>query len=175
MSDPQVLVAGQPKQAARPRVEMGPGDGWKWIGWFGLILAVVGLGDFLLVWYPTAFGNPEWEFGTVVASFSGLPLVTMGFAGLLGSAVARGVRWQSLVVGWVLVVFGAALLLAYLTFLLDIPLALRAAGENPTVRLGLGKAIAKTSLIALVFAGSYVGFGVATLRYAAGKGERAST
>jgi hypothetical protein len=154
---------------------MGPGDGWKWLGWFGLILAVVGLGDFALAWYPLAFGNPEWEFGTVVSSFAGLPLVTMGFAGLLGSAVARGVRWQSLVVGWVLTVLGTALLLGYVIFLLDVPVALRAAGDNPVVRLGLRKAIIKTSLIAVAFAGSYVGFGVATLRHVAGQKERVAT
>ncbi|HWP38555.1 MAG TPA: hypothetical protein VNL18_13475 [Gemmatimonadales bacterium] len=145
------------------------------MGWFGLILTVVGLGDFALAWYPMAFGSPEWEFGTVVSSFAGLPLVTMGFAGLLGSAVARGVRWQSLVVAWMLVTFGAALLATYLVFLLDIPVAFRAAGENATVRLGLTKAIVKTSLIAVVFAGSYVGFGVATLRHIAGKKQGVAT
>ena len=175
MTEPQVLVAGEPKRAARPRVEMGPGDGWKWIGWFGLMLWIVGMGDFLLAWYPTAFGNPEWEFGTVVASYSGLPLVTMGFAGLLGSAVARGIRWQSLVVSWVLVVFGGALVLGFVTFLLDIPLAVRAGADNPTVRLGLKKAIVKTTLIAIVFAGSYISFGIAVLRRLAGTRERDAT
>ncbi|HEX9582619.1 MAG TPA: hypothetical protein VF970_16060 [Gemmatimonadales bacterium] len=172
MSEPRVLVAGEPKKPARPRRPLEPGDGWKWIGWFSLILVVVGLGDFLLTWYPTAFGNPEWEFGTVVASFSGLPLVTMGFAGLLGSAVARGIRWQVQVVGWTLVVFGGGLVLAYLTFLLDVPVALRVGGTDAPVQLGLKKAIVKTSLLAVAFAGSYIGFGVAALRHITGKRER---
>jgi tellurite resistance protein TehA-like permease len=173
MPDPQVLVAHEPKRGAGSRLPISPGDGWKWLGWFGLLLVAVGLGDFFLAWYPTAFGTPEWEFGTVVASFSGLPLVTMGFAGLLGSAVARGVRWQALAIAWVLVVFGVLLLLAYLMFLLDVPLALRAGGDQAAVQLGIKKAIAKTSLIALVFAGAYVGFGLRTLRHVRRKRQEA--
>lgn len=168
MPEPQVLVAGEPKKPTRAAQPLAPGDGWVWIGWFGLMLAIVGVGDFLLAWYPMALGNPEWEFGTVVASFSGLPLVTMGFAGLLGSAAARGVRWQIVTLGWMLVVFGGLLVLAYVTFLLDVPLALRAGADQQVVQLGLRKAIVKTSLLAVAFAGSYIGFGIVALRHARG-------
>ena len=46
---------------------------------------VAGLGDFVIAWIPLRLGSPEWEFGTVASTLAGLPLATMGLAGLLGS------------------------------------------------------------------------------------------
>lgn len=37
------------------------GWGWRWLAWFGLVLALMGLRDFVLPWYPLAFGRPKWE------------------------------------------------------------------------------------------------------------------
>ena len=93
MPEQKVLVR---EEGSKKRPKVLPPDteaAWKWVGWIGLLLMVVGLSDFLLAWYPTKFGSPEWEFATVAQTFSGLPLVSIGVAGLLGSALALGRRW----------------------------------------------------------------------------------
>jgi len=86
---------------------------WRWIGWFGLLLFVAGLGDFVIAWVPMRLGSPEWEFGTVASTLAGLPLATMGLAGLLGSAVARGKRGMTRAVAAVVLVWGAVVLGSY--------------------------------------------------------------
>ncbi len=159
--DPRILVAAP----AGPRVH--PGDvnqAWRWIGWFSLVLALAGLGDWVLAWVPLRLGSVEWEFGTVVSSFSGLPLITIGFAGLLGSAVARGIRWQIITVAATVLFFAAWILAASILFLLDVPMALRAV--QGVAHLGILKAIAKTGLLATLFLIAYSVAGIGALRFA---------
>ena len=96
MAERKVLVREEKKKPAGP-LAPDASTAWSWIGWFGLVLAAAGIFDFLLAWYPLGLGSAEWEFGTITASYAGLPLPTMGLAALLGSALARGVRWQILV------------------------------------------------------------------------------
>jgi len=146
-----------------PPLSEAPDEGWKWIGWFGLLLAAVGLGDFFLTWFPLHFGAPEWEFGTVASSFSGLPLVTMGFAALLGSGVARGKVWLVWVMSAALLVFALLILALYLVFMLDVPIALRAV--QGLAALGIKKAIVKTSLLGLGFSAGYFAAAIAAWRY----------
>ncbi len=136
--------------------------GWRWIAWFSLVLAVAGLGDWVLAWVPLHFGSPEWEFGTVVSSFSGLPLVTMGLAGLLGSAVARRIRWQVIAVSSILLIWAAVILAALGLFLLDVPLALGAV-QGPA-RLGIIKAIVKCVMLGMLFSLAYIVAGIGALR-----------
>ena len=140
-----------------------PAEGWKWIGWLGVLLAVVGLGDFVLAWYPLRFGVVEWEFGTVASTFAGLPLVTMGFAALLASGLARGREWLVRLMGWWLVLFGVVVLAALVVFLTDVPIALRAVTGDAA--LGIKKAIAKTTMLGVVFSVAYVVSGASALRY----------
>lgn len=135
---------------------------WRWVGWFGLVLALAGVGDWMLAWVPPRFGNPEWEFGTTVASISGLPLVAMGLAGILGSSVARGVRWQVISASAFVLVFAAIILAALVLFALDIPFAL-AAVSGPA-KVGILKAIAKTLGLGVLFAVAFVVAGVGSLR-----------
>ena len=139
-----------------------PTSAWRWLGWFALSLAIVGIADWLLAWFPLALGNPEWEFGTVVSTFSGLPLITMGFAGLVASAMARGIRWQLVAVGSLMLLWAVLVIGALVIFLLDIPVALRAV-QGPA-RLGILKAIVKTALLGVVFTTVYVIGGIAALR-----------
>ena len=117
-----------------------------------MILVVVGLGDFGLVWYPLRLGTPEWEFGTIAASFSGLPLISIGLAGVLGSAVALGNRRVLIAVGVVLGIWTVFLAAAYLLFLTNVPMALGAA--EGAAELGIKKVVAKTSLLGVTFAGA---------------------
>ena len=134
------------------------------MGWLSLALALAGIGDWVLAWVPLHIGSPEWEFGTVVATFAGLPLITVGLAGLLGSAVARGVRWQIMATSVVLLVFALWILAASVIFLLDVPVALRAV--QGLARVGILKAIAKTALMGGLFFTTYLIIGVAALRFA---------
>lgn len=137
---------------------------WRWIGWFGLVLLLAGLGDWTLAWFPMRLGSAEWEFGTVVSSFSGLPLVTLGFAGVLGAGVARGIRWQVILTAWILLLFATWILAGLVLFSLDIPVAMKAV--QGAARLGIMKAIAKTSFLGVLFLTGYVVAAIATLRHA---------
>ena len=137
---------------------------WRWVGWFGLVLAVAGLGDFVLTWIPLQFGSAEWEFETIAAAFSGLPLVTMGFAAMLAAGSARRIRWQLTGMGVVLSALGVVLVGALLLFLLVVPVALVAV-EGPG-RLGVMKAIARTLMLGVLFSGAYLAAGIGALRHA---------
>jgi len=137
---------------------------WRWMGWLSLALALAGIGDWILAWFPLHFGSAEWEFGTVVSTFAGLPLITVGLAGLLGSAAARGVRWQVVFAGIALLLLALWILAASVIFLLDVPVALGAV--QGVARIGILKAIAKTGLMAALFFTTYLAIGVAALRFA---------
>lgn len=161
MPESKVLrPGGSPPQTLRPDSELA----WRWLGWLGVLLTVVGAGDLALAWYPPGFGRPAWEFATIAASFSGLPLVTMGLAALLGSAAARGIRWMVRLVSWLCIVAGLLVLAAFVLFLTDVPIALR--GSPAEVMVGVKKAIAKTSLLGVSFGSAYLVAGFAGLRHA---------
>jgi hypothetical protein len=146
------------------RVRAGdPAQAWRWIGWFGLLFLLAGCGDWVLAWLPLRIGSPEWEFGTVVSSFAGLPLVTLGFAALLGSALARAIRWQAIVAASLMLLFAAWMLGALILFLLDVPVAMRAV--EGAARLGIMKAIAKTSFLGVLFLVGYLVAAIAALRH----------
>jgi hypothetical protein len=142
---------------------------WKIIGWFGLLLAVVGLCDLALQWYPLALKSPEWEFGTIANSTGTLPLPTIGLAGILGSFLARGVRRGIVTMAGIFLILGLAVLAAYLLFLLDVPLALNAA--TGAAALPLKKAIVKTSVMAPGFGIAYIVAAVAAFRHLSREGE----
>ncbi len=161
MTEPRVLVREEgrkPAGLAAPDTR----TAWKWIGWLGFVLAVVGLWDFALTWYPLNFGSPEWEFATVTASYSGLPLPTMGLMALAASAIARRVRWQVILLSLVLLLLGVGLLLGFLLFLTTVPMALRAV--EGIALIGIRKAVAKTTMLAVMFGGAYLVAGIAGLR-----------
>lgn len=126
------------------------------------MLTVAGVGDIVIAWVPPRFGTLEWEFGTIASSFAGLPLVAMGFGALLAGALGQGRRWMIAAVAWWLVASGVVLAAVYVIFLLDVPVALRAVtGEVPL--LGIKRAVAKTTLLGLVFATGFTCAGVAAL------------
>jgi len=163
VTDQKVLVKQErkrPVRSAPPSVEAA----WAWVGWFGLVLAVVGGADFALGWYPTSFGSPEWEFATVASTFSGLPLVTIGIAGMVGAGLALGRRWLLIGLSVVLLIMAVFILAMFALFLTDVPVALRAV-DGP-VQVGVVKAIVKTTVIALVFGAAYAAGGIAALRRA---------
>lgn len=160
-SEPRIVIAGRDRSRGR-RLAQDPDSAWRWVGWFGLLLAVAGFGDLAIAWVPFRFGSPEWEFGTVVATFAGLPLGTMGLAAMLSSALARGVRWQVRTLGWVLLAAGVLLAAAYTLFLTVLPIAVRGAPQG--LSIGVTKAVAKTSLLSVGFVTAYIVAGARALR-----------
>lgn len=129
--------------------EFRPRDVWALLGWIGLTFLVVGGMDFALTWFPTDFGNPEWEFGTVTQSFNGLPIVVLGLGLLLASSIHTGRTWLS----WVAAVGASGLLLWVLAgaviWSMTVSIALR--GTPDAVLAGVQKAIARTAVQSVAY------------------------
>lgn len=96
-------------------------------------------------------------------SFSSLPLLTMGLAALFASALAVGGRVRLRLIGGFMLALVAALIGAFLLYLLSVPVALRMAPAE--VLPGLHKAIIKTALFALAFPTVYIAASIAAFRH----------
>jgi hypothetical protein len=149
----QVLLPKDEKE--RAPLEQAPDFGWYLLGWIGVVFTLVGGLDLLLTWYPTAFGNPEWEFGTVSAALDGLPVLTLGLALVFGAAVAQGTRWLVTSVAIVFVVLAIVIVLAAVLYATNVPLALQSV-QDPLVKTGLKKAMVKTAGQAVLYPLAFV-------------------
>ena len=145
------------------RVPRSSSIAWRIAGWFGLLFFVIGLADMALVWYPLRPGNPAWEFGAVDLTFSSLPVVTIGFAGLLASALALGRTRFGVALALIALLVALGCVGGYLLFLSDVPLALR--NSPAEVIPGIRKAIFRNSVFAVCFTTAYLAAGIATLRH----------
>lgn len=139
----------------------------------GVVLAIAGLTDVGLFYWPMRFGDAEWEFGVVAQTFDALPLPTLGLVLVAIGLLARGGRrrWGRVAS---LVFFGAGACLAVLAvlFLLDVPLALAALGRsgaamrarglapNPALAGGLYRSIGKAVGLAATYVAGYATIGV---------------
>ena len=153
----------------RPQSEEGLRSGkssaafaWRPLGWFGLLFLIVGLADMALVWYPLRPGNPSWEFGAVDLSFSTLPLLTIGLAAALASALARGKRRTAMLYALFSLLLALVCLGGYMLFLSDVPLALR--NSPPELLTGVKKAILRNTVFAVTFTTAYAAVAIAVLR-----------
>ena len=158
MTPPHVLIQADAR-AVDPITVSAPRTAWRLLGQFGVLLAVIGWIDIALHWYPLVSGSPEWEFGTIAATFAGLPLPTMGVIAALAAAMARAVKVNVTVltvVQGLIVLFLAGCMIV---FLLDIPLALRAVAA-PGVPVQAVTEMKRTIVRALVMG---VGFGAVYL------------
>ncbi len=156
----RILIKDEERRS--PTVRPSTPMAWRVIGWFGLVLAVIGLADALVNWFPLAFGSPEWEFGTISATFGSLPLVTMGLAAMLGSLLARGSRAGVLGVGLFVLVLGLVVLGLYVLFLLDVPMALRATAGK-LGGLPIRRGIVRTSILGVGFGVGYLAAAIVSL------------
>lgn len=159
MTSPKVVLEHRRGTGA---LAVNPEQAWRALAWLGGILAVVGLGDFVLAFIPWGSG-PEWEFGTVASVFAGLPLPTLGLAAILGAAYARGHRRTVFVIGVLLLLLAISFGWMLVTFVTDIPIALRS-GAQAEVMLGLKKAMVKTALLGAVFGIAYLVAGIKAIR-----------
>lgn len=141
MTASRILIKTDQKN--RASLDPSPDTGWYLLGGIGLVFAIVSLADLVLAFYPLAVGDAEWEFGTITTVMDGLPLLTIGLGLALGAMVARG-RWAGVkILSVVFALFGLVLVLLTVRYAGHISQAMGAVAE-PSIKLGLRKAIAKT-------------------------------
>ncbi len=126
---------------------------WALLVGLGATLTVVGWTDLALLWYPLAFGSPEWEFGTISAHFQGMPVGTVGLVLLAAGAVGRRWRLGTRVLAIVFLLVTAGLLGVSMIYLLDMPVALTGVAED--LKPTLVKVMLKTSLSATAYVALY--------------------
>ena len=153
----QIIGTGPPPGEPRAPSESGPFAFWPVLTAGGLALGAIGFIDLLLLWIPLEFGRPDWEFGAISAHFDGMALGTVGLILLLAAALAGGRRRVARAIGAACWAIGFALVVLFVIYLLDVPIALQAAGER--MRDAMVKSIAKTSIFALVYSLLYFWLG----------------
>jgi hypothetical protein len=117
---------------------------WRILGWLGLAFLIMSFLDLALGWYPVRFGSPEWEFGTISATISGLAIPTLGLYLILGSAIALDRSRTAKTVAIVMIVLAIVLPALGIIFLTNVPVALKATATNDVVHFGMKKAILKS-------------------------------
>ena len=123
---------------------------WKLLAVVGWSFLIVGGMDVGLVWYPMAFGNEGWEFGSVTTSLNGLPLPVMGTALILASGIARGDKVSARIAQVVALLFVLAVAAMVVLYALTVPLALRSI-VDPIALTGLKKAIVRSAFQVVVY------------------------
>ena len=162
MSAPRVVIQAD-RKALNPITITAPLTAWRWLGWLGLVLAIVGGVDIALRWYPLAFRSTEWEFGTISITFASLPLFSIGLVALLASFLARGVRSGVMAMSAVFVLLALFVAVTLVIFLLDVPLAIQMV--RGAVGLELKKTIVRAVVMGATFDVMYVAAAVVSFRY----------
>lgn len=134
----------------RPKLSVEDTAIWSILGWIGIVILAVGSADIVLTWYPTSFGDFEWEFGTVSASFNGLPTVTLGMGLWLAAALKGGRRRLSLALSAGFALLAVLVVLAAMLYATTAPVALSSVAGT-AVEIGLKKAVAKTTIQGLFY------------------------
>lgn len=129
---------------------------WGVLGFVGAAFIIMGGTDIALAWYPSAFGNPEWEFGAISATLNGVALPTLGLYLLLAYGLAANRAAAKLAAG----ILAAALLVSLIglafVYLTVVPLALRSVAANALVSSGMKKAIVKAIVLLLAYGSLFV-------------------
>ena len=159
---PQLLVK-RDRSGIDPISVAAPKAAWRYIGWLGVLLIVVGGIDIVLRWYPTAFRSTEWEFVTVSITVGSLPLFSIGVVALLSSFLARGVKIGVQVMAVAFVLLSVFIAGALILFVSDVPIALKTVTGG--VSLELKKTIVRTLVMGVAFGCMYVGSAVVSFRY----------
>jgi hypothetical protein len=146
-TSPLLVPSALTRERERPTAPMSirTDAAWTVLGITGVAFAFLGAVDQSLVWYPPAFGSPEWEFGSVTAAFNALPVPVLGVMMAMVAGLGRRQRWLVRTASIILVCVAVAVLVAGLLYALTVPVALSRI-NNDVVRTGLLKAIAKTVL-----------------------------
>ncbi len=161
------ILINEPPPAVTRSLAEAPESAWKYLGWTGILFAVVGLSDIGIAWYPIKFGTPEWEFGIASTTMENLPLTIVGLSLVFASGVARGRRRVVLALTVVLAILALAVLALGIMFALDVPLALRAVPNEPAHSL-LQRGMLKTAIQTVVYFTLLGSLTIAGLKQASG-------
>ena len=131
---------------------------WKILFAVGLVLALVGGVDVLMLFYPARLDSIDWEFATISGLFDALPLTTWGLGVMLASAVARGWHAGRMVMLALMLVMALLILVALLMFVLDVPAILRAV--QPQLKPTMQKAALKSGLMGALYFSLYATLGI---------------
>lgn len=127
-----------------------PGSVWTVVGGVGLLFVAVAGADNVLTWLPADFGNREWEFGTVTASFNGFLSIVLGLAMVQLWLAQTGRVWPLRALGALHLLLGASIIAASLLYWTNVPVALASVPDSP-VKTGLLKAVVKTSFQSVAY------------------------
>lgn len=125
-------------------------EAWRALRWIGAAFLFLGVLDIALGWFPAAFGNMEWEFGTITGSLNALAIPMLGLYLLLASSVALMQRRSARVVAVLMGLLLVALLALGVIYLTVLPVAIKAVSANAAVVLGVQKAAIKALALGLV-------------------------
>ena len=125
---------------------------------------VMGFIDIAIGTFPAAFGNPEWEFGVITAVLNGFAIPTMGLYLAIGSALARGRRGTARILAIVMIVLAVTVIGLGVLYALVAPIALTSVNQNPTLLIGVKKAILKSAIFVVAYAGLYAVAALHTFR-----------
>lgn len=117
--------------------------------WFGLLIAIPGWIDVLMLYSAPRWASIDWEFGTITSTFDALPLGTVGLVlaalGAVGSGRPVSLKLMALLSALLLLALGAAAVI----FALDIPVVLRAV--RPDMSSAVKVSMLKTSMTAATY------------------------
>lgn len=152
MTSTPLLVVPPKARPARvtPLASNDAESAWRIVSVLGAAFLAIGLFDLALAWFPLALGSPEWEFGTVTRTLDGLPVPVMGAALALAAALAGGSRVTARVMAVLMLALAVIVVAIGILWATTLPFAFKPV-TNDVVRLGLTKAVAKTSMQLLVY------------------------
>ena len=140
-------TAGEPassRSGARPLLEA-----WSAMAAIGAAFFILGLLDIGLGWYPAAFGNLEWEFGTISGTLNALAIPMLGLYLMLASAIARSDRRVARIVVALMGLVLATLVVLGIIYLTVVPVAIKSVAGNALVSLGMKKGVVKAVTLGL--------------------------
>ena len=141
-------------QRAQPRSQLDTrsvSDAWTIMSWVGLGFLVMSGTDIALAWYPTSFGNPEWEFGAISASLNGFAIPTLALYLILASAIARKQIVFTRVLAIVLVALAIVIVVLGLIYATVVPQAFTSVSENDLLTSGMRRAVLKAVVLILAY------------------------
>jgi hypothetical protein len=163
MTAPRIVV--KPEEPSRALPNPDPLAAWYLLGGVGFVFAVVAGADLALAWYPLAFGDAEWEFGTVTTVFNGLPLLAVGLGLLFAGGVARGRVWVVRIASGLLLAVALVILAALALYASTLSTALSTV--DPGLKGGLIKGIVRTGLQGLLYPVAFIWMGLRGFKAAA--------
>lgn len=157
----QILGTTQRTQSRAQLDTRSVGDAWTLMSWVGIGFLVMSGTDIALAWYPTSFGNAEWEFGAISASLNGFAIPTLALYLILAAAIARRQLVLARVLSVVLGLLAAIIAFMGIIYALVVPQAFNSVSKNDLLLGGMRRAVIKAVVLILAY---LVLLGMASIR-----------